>query len=127
MNRHFANGRLIGLALGLTALSGSPALAQDTHSANHAPVVPAAESTKDAHRHDDLLTPRSPQLLPGYGNGGFAITGANPQAAAFFANGLELHAAFAHRAGVAAMEQAVRLDPACGMCQWGVALVDGPT
>ncbi len=127
MNRHFANSGLIGLALGLSALTGSPAVAQDTHSANHAPMVPAAESTKDAHRHDDLLSPRSPQLLPGYGNGGFAITGANPQAAAFFANGLELHAAFAHRAGVAAMEQAVRLDPACGMCQWGLALVDGPT
>lgn len=125
--RQFTRGGLTGLVWGLTALSGNVALAQDTHGPDHAPVVPAAESTKDAHRHDDMLAPRSPQLLPGYGNGGFAISSANPQAAAFFANGLELHAAFAHRAGVAAMEQAVRLDPACGMCQWGLALVDGPT
>lgn len=118
------------LALGAATLTlfALPACAQDVHEPEqHPPAVPAAESTQDAHRHDDALTPRTAQVLSGYGNGGFAIPGAKPEAQAFFSNGLELHAAFAHRAGVAAMQEAVRLDPACAMCKWGLALVDGPT
>ena len=42
-------------------------------------------------------------------------------------NGLELGAAFAHKAAVGAMTEAVRLDPACAMCLWGQALVTAPT
>ena len=34
-------------------------------------------------------------MLEGYGNGGFAVTGANSEAQAFFSNGMELAAAFA--------------------------------
>lgn len=112
---------LVGLALAASGLA-----AQDIHPSDK-PAAPAAEAQHEEHRHDDKIKPRTAQLLPGYGNGGFAIGGANPQAAAFFANGLELHAAFAHEAGVAAMREAVRLDPACVMCKWGLALVDGPT
>ena len=118
----------LGLSLALLAISGGWSLAQDVPAPDHHPAAaPAAELTQDAHRHDDMLTPRVAQLLTGYGNGGFAVSRASPQAQAFFSNGLELHAAFAHRAGVAAMQEAVRLDPACAMCKWGLALVDGPT
>jgi len=66
-------------------------------------------------------------LLKGYGGGGFAITTKVPEAQAFFSNGMELGAAFAHPAAIAAMKQAVTLDPACAMCKWGESLVDGPT
>ena len=40
---------------------------------------------------------------------------------------MELGSAFAHSAAGAAMEHAVMLDPACAMCKWGEALVEGPT
>ncbi|MEI6644158.1 MAG: hypothetical protein WCL10_19240 [Novosphingobium sp.] len=81
----------------------------------------------DGHSHDDNAVPKVPTLLPGYGNGGFTITTSVPGAQAFFSNGLELGAAFAHKAAIAAMTEAVRLDPACAMCLWGEALVAGPT
>jgi hypothetical protein len=92
--------------------------------ADHAAQMPAAH---DAHSHSDNLKPKVPTLLPGYGTGGFAISTSVPQAQAFFSNGMELGAAFAHSAAGAAMEHAVALDPACAMCKWGQALVEGPT
>lgn len=81
----------------------------------------------DGHSHDDNAVPKVPTLLTGYGSGGFAISTKVPAAQAFFSNGLELGAAFAHKAAIAAMAEAVRLDPACAMCLWGEALVSGPT
>ena len=125
--RHHGAGWLGGLLLALGAPTG--ALAQDLHGQDHAqhPAAPAAEAQDQQHRHDDAMVPRTATLLPGYGNGGFAVSTGNAEAQKFFANGLELHAAFAHRAAVAAMTEAVRLDPACAMCKWGLALTDGPT
>jgi hypothetical protein len=117
---------------GLTAVAALalafPALAQDPpkkpEPADQAARMPAAH---EAHAHDDMLKPRVPMLLAGYGVGGFAITTAVPEAQAFFSNGMELGAAFAHSAAGAAMEHAVALDPECAMCKWGQALVEGPT
>ena len=112
----------------VTAALALPAAAQDAPAkpqpADHAAQMPAAH---DAHSHDDNLKPKVPTLLTGYGGGGFPITTAVPQAQAFFSNGMELGEAFAHSAAAAAMEHAVTLDPACAMCKWGEALVEGPT
>jgi tetratricopeptide (TPR) repeat protein len=77
--------------------------------------------------HGDMAAPRSPMLLQGYGNGGFRITTSNPKAQAFFDNGMQLAHAFAHKAAIEAMEEAVRLDPKCAMCLWGQAWASGPT
>ncbi len=108
-------------------LNGVSGAAQDGPG-DPAKATPAAEAIHPAeHDHSDKAAPKTAQLLEGYGNGGFAITNANPQAQAFFSNGMELAAAFAHRASVVAMEEAVRLDPACAMCLWGLAYADGPT
>ncbi|MFM9936810.1 MAG: hypothetical protein ACKVOL_11510 [Novosphingobium sp.] len=79
------------------------------------------------HSHDETTVPKVPTLLPGYGNGGFTVTTMVPAAQAFFSNGMELSAAFAHKAAIAATSEAVRLDPSCAMCLWGEALVSGPT
>jgi len=68
-----------------------------------------------------------PVLLPGYGEGGFPISGANAQAQAFFDNGMQLAHAFSHDEAVAAMRESVRLDPSCAMCLWGEAYAAGPT
>ncbi len=119
--------RLWIAAIGAAALASAGA-AQDAppkpEPADRAAQMPAAH---DAHSHDDNLKPKVPTLLTGYGAGGFVITTAVPQAQAFFSNGMELGAAFAHSAAGAAMEQAVALDPNCAMCKWGQALVEGPT
>ena len=76
---------------------------------------------------DDLPVGATPQLYPGYGNGGFPITTANPRAQAFFDNGMQLAHAFAHHAASAAFAEAAKLDANCAMCQWGAAWSDGPT
>ena len=130
MRRFSASARaLFSVVLGCT-LSG-PVAAQDkaspAPSVAATPAVRAAEAQHDPQLHSDMTLPKTPQLLGGYGDGGFAISHAKPAAAKFFANGLELHAAFAHRAALAAMDEAARLDPACAMCQWGQALTGGPT
>lgn len=112
---------IISVAIGL--LAAAPAPAQDLPKA-----TPAAEQAHpEGHNHTDQTAPARPELLTGYGNGGFAVTGANAEAQAFFSSGMELAAAFAHKASIQAMEEAVRLDPACAMCHWGLAYASGPT
>jgi hypothetical protein len=106
----------------LLACLGSGASAQDR------PVVPVAtEASHAGMNHADMTAPKVPQLLPGYGNGGFRITTTVPRAQAFFDNGMQLAHAFAHNAAIAAMAEAVRLDPKCAMCLWGQAWASGPT
>jgi tetratricopeptide (TPR) repeat protein len=77
--------------------------------------------------HGDQIHAATPQILAGYGKGGFPIRTASPQAQAFFDNGMQLAHAFAHKAAVEAMAEAVRLDPTCAMCLWGQAWASGPT
>lgn len=126
--RRFRASGLGLLSVGLScALAGASAAQDKTGPMPSGPAAPAAEAQHDAHLHSDMNVPRTPQLLAGYGAGGFAISHAKPAAAKFFSNALELHAAFAHRAAMAAMDEAARLDPACAMCQWGQALTQGPT
>jgi hypothetical protein len=40
---------------------------------------------------------------------------------------MQLAHAFAHKAAIEAMGEAVRLDPKCAMCLWGLAWTSGPT
>jgi hypothetical protein len=77
--------------------------------------------------HGDTVAPKTPMLMPGYGGGGFKITTSVPQAQAFFDNGMQLAHAFAHKAAIEAIQEAVRLDPKCAMCLWGQAWAAGPT
>ena len=118
---------LLALASALAGQDKSPPMDMPMPAATSASAAPVAEGQHDMAAHGDMTAPASPQLLTGYGDGGFAISHAKPAAAKFFSNGLELHAAFAHRAGMAAMDEAARLDPTCAMCKWGQALTQGPT
>src|SRR5205085_1770889 len=88
---------------------------------------PATGQSAMPMTHDDMVAPKTPMLLAGYGGGGFKITTSVPQAQAFFDNGMQLAHAFAHKAATEAMEEAVRLDPGCAMCLWGQAWASGPT
>jgi tetratricopeptide (TPR) repeat protein len=74
-----------------------------------------------------MAAPKTPMIMDGYGSGGFRITTENPRAQAFFDNGMQLAHAFAHKAAIEAMQEAVRLDPTCAMCLWGQAWASGPT
>jgi len=114
---------------GACALALATSAAAQSGPATPEPADHAAQSEQAAehHSHTDDAAPYEARLLPGYGNGGFAISSAVPEAQAFFSNGLELGAAFAHKAALAAMEEAVRRDPACAMCRWGQAYVTAPT
>jgi tetratricopeptide (TPR) repeat protein len=75
----------------------------------------------------DLVTPGTARVLPGYGSGGMLIATQKTSAQVFFDNGLQLSHAFAHKAGLAAFQEASRLDPTCAMCAWGEAWAMGPT
>lgn len=94
--------------------------------AAQAPAMPAAGASHGMS-HDDMMAPKTPMILEGYGGGGFKITTSVPMAQAFFDNGMQLAHAFAHKAAVQAFQEAVRLDPKCAMCLWGQAWADGPT
>lgn len=91
------------------------------------PPVPNTHADMPGMNHSDMTAPKTPQILPGYGSGGFPITTKVPKAQQFFDNGMQLAHAFAHKAAIGAMEEAVRLDPACAMCLWGEAWTSGPT
>jgi len=54
------------------------------------------------------------------------ITTTSPWAQRYFDQGLRLTFAFNHAEAIAAYEQAVKFDPACAMCEWGIALALGP-
>lgn len=92
-----------------------------------APPPPAPHSEMAAMNHGDMIAPTTVQIMPGYGGGGFPITTKVPRAQAFFDNGMQLAHAFAHKAAIKAMAEAVRLDPDCAMCRWGEAWASGPT
>lgn len=68
----------------------------------------------------------SPPLFDGLGTRSFAITTANPQAQAYFDQGLRWAYAFNHAEARRAFVEAQRQDPGCALCAWGEALVLGP-
>ena len=69
---------------------------------------------------------KSPETLPapvkmtGIGNGSIAITAANDDAKMWFTQGLNLLHDFWDYEASRAFEQAVRSDPKCAMCYWGL-------
>lgn len=67
---------------------------------------------------------------PLYGNLGklhLAVTTNNPQAQAYFDQGLRLNFAFNHAEAVRAFRAAARLDPDCAMCHWAKRWRSVPT
>jgi len=70
---------------------------------------------------------RPARMLPGYGNDAMDIVTRDPQAQAWFNQGLRMAWAFAHEEATAAFREAGKQDPTCGMCVWGEALSLGPT
>jgi len=72
----------------------------------------------------DLVPPDklpSPEKISGTGNVHLKIT-ASPEAQTWFDQGLNLYHDFWDYESARAFEQAVRVDPNCAMCQWGLYL-----
>jgi tetratricopeptide (TPR) repeat protein len=65
-------------------------------------------------------------LYDGLGDHHYEITTNVPLAQKYFDQGLRLSYAFNHPEAIRSFEEAARLDPACAMCWWGVALALGP-
>lgn len=65
-------------------------------------------------------------MVDGFGNGGFQVDTAVPEAQAWFDHGVRLRWAFEHSESVRAFRKARLLDPTCGMCAWGEAWALGP-
>ncbi len=65
-------------------------------------------------------------LIDGLGSTSFTITTKAPAAQRYFSQGLLLAWAFEHAEAERSFREAVRRDPDCAMCEWGVAYVRGP-
>ena len=65
-------------------------------------------------------------LIEGLGSHSRKVDTRSPEAQRFFDQGLVLSYGFNHAAAGRAFAEALRRDPACAMCAWGVALVLGP-
>jgi hypothetical protein len=68
----------------------------------------------------------TPPLFDNLGKHTWKVTTKNPEAQAFFDQGLRLAYGFNHAEARRAFRQAQRLDPSCAMCFWGEAFVLGP-
>ena len=61
--------------------------------------------------------PRPAVMLQGVGNGGMQADTTNPQAQAWFDEGLNLYHAFNHNEARDAFARAAALDPQCALCE----------
>jgi tetratricopeptide (TPR) repeat protein len=85
------------------------ALAQDHH---HAP---------DAETPVDLAKVPKPTVIEGIGHSHIAITTKSPEAQRWFDQGLSLLHCFWDYEALRAFAEAIRFDPDCAMCRWGLA------
>jgi len=111
------------LALALTACI--PAAAQETPAQVKAKAAhkPAAQQHAAAQPQAQL---KSITLMTGLGDWRHPVFTKNPQAQAFFDQGLRLIYAFNHDEAARSFQHAAELDPKLAMAYWGVAEAVGP-
>lgn len=88
-------------------------------------LAPSAWPAQCGDHHAGATAAPPPMLLEGLGSHGQRITTASPAAQAYFDQGLRLVYAFNHIEAERSFREAARLDPACAMCYWGIALTHG--
>jgi tetratricopeptide (TPR) repeat protein len=93
------------LAIGCAEGGGSAALHHEQHAASAKAGAPLFNDLGDYH---------------------YPVTTQSPQAQRYFDQGLTLTYAFNHPEAIRSFGEAARLDPACAMAWWGVALNYGP-
>src|SRR6267142_6907170 len=75
--------------------------------------------------HSGYAADARPVLYDSLGSYSYRITTTSPNAQRWFDQGLRLIYAFNHAEAQRALREAVRLDPSCAMCYWGIALTEG--
>ncbi len=83
----------------------------------------------DDHEHAEAQSSAAADGVPLYDNLGEYHRTIDTQlelAQAYFDQGLRLQYAFNHAEAIRSYREAVRLDPTCAMCWWGIALASGP-
>ena len=119
----FAGVAVAGLIIGLA----EPSRSADEQVIDTIALSMICGNEADSSGGSTPAAPVIPKRLPGFGNGGFTVTTANPEAQRWFSYGMQLAQAFAHEPAKAAFAEAARLDPTCAMCVWGQAMAEGPT
>ena len=122
--RAIRKAALLATALGATGLSAQEA----SEAVVRSPQMPEA-SCLDPNAAATPQPPREagPVLIDGLGYAGIEADSNNPEARAWFAQGVRLIWAFDEAEAIRAFQQAQRLDPACAMCFFGEAWARGPT
>jgi tetratricopeptide (TPR) repeat protein len=90
----------------------------------HEQPMPAHDAKPPALTIDAIA--RGASLLPSLGEYHRTITTSNPDAQAYFDQGLRLIYGFNHDEAARSFARATQLDPRCASCYWGLALVLGP-
>lgn len=75
--------------------------------------------------HGPAVDQARPVLYDSLGNYSYRITTGSPDAQRWFDQGLRLVYAFNHHEAQRAFREAARIDPACAMCYWGIAMTEG--
>lgn len=65
-------------------------------------------------------------IFPGLGPHTRKVTTRSAEAQRYFDQGLNFYFGFQHSGALRAFREAARLDPACAMAHWGIALSNGP-
>lgn len=115
---------LAGTAICTSTQPGRPPLpgALVAAQAETAPFRPSARAARAATEALAGLPP----LYDNLGTLHMPVTTAQPKAQAYFDQGLRLAFGFNHAEAARAFRAARTIDPACAMCWWGEALVQGP-
>ena len=105
--------RLITASAALLVVAGCAAPGQDTgQSSAHGVHAQSADGAR-------------PVLYTSLGSYSYRVTTNSAEAQRWFDQGLRLVYAFNHLEAQRAFREAARLDPACAMCFWGIALTEG--
>lgn len=80
----------------------------------------------EEHSHDEAMAEGEMHLMDNLGNHHHAITTASETAQQYFDQGLTLAYGFNHELAVASFQEALKHDPECAMCYWGIAWALGP-
>lgn len=125
---------LLALTLSLLLAQGSnaqsPESSQPPAARRGSQEAPAPHAHEKHHAPPEGLTLTSlaegAVLFDNLGSHHRPVTTASREAQAFFDQGLRLAYGFNHDEAARSFARAAQLDPSCGMCFWGVALVMGP-
>lgn len=86
----------------------------------------AAIQTTEMSREEAAAEKDVAPLFDNLGNHHHPITTRSPLAQRYFGQGLTLVFAFNHAEAIRSFKDAIKLDPKCAMCYWGIALALGP-